>query len=150
LLLNFRELLAELGYFFFQFCDAIRGGICGGMSGRVARSHTRFGWFAGEKMGVTGFFRSGLAREYPSEWWFALRQPIERGYYIIEGFEVIHAFGPCTEFTGSLGSAKQQHADDGDFSTIKVEYFLQSMFEFRDAAVGATCRTGHAFFLKRA
>ena len=58
-------------------------------------------------------------------------EAIEGGDDVVESFEVVHALGAAAEFAGSLRSAKEKHADDGDFAAIEVEDFLQAVFEFR-------------------
>ena len=79
----------------------------------------------------------------------ALGQAIERGDYVVEGFEVVHAVGAAAEFAGSLRAAEEEHADYGDFAAVEVEDFLQAVFELGDAAVGAAGGPGEAFFLER-
>ena len=79
----------------------------------------------------------------------ALGQAIEGGDYVFEGFEVVHAVGAAAEFSGSLRAAEEKDADDGDFAAVEVEDFLQAMFEFCDAAVGAAGGAGEALFLQR-
>ena len=99
-------------------------------------------------MRVAGFFGAGLPREDCREGRVAVCKAIESGDYVVEGFEVVHAVGAAAEFAGSLRSAEQQDTDDGDFAAIEIEDFLQAVFEFCDAAVGAAGGTGHAFFLQ--
>ena len=77
-----------------------------------------------------------------------MSQAVERGDYVVEGFEVVHAVGAAAEFAGSLRSAEQQDADDGDFAAVEVEDFLQAVFELCDAAVGAAGGAGEALFLQ--
>ncbi len=99
-------------------------------------------------MRVAGFFRSGLAGENAGQRRFALGEAVESGDNVVEGFEVIHAVGAAAEFAGSLRAAEEEHADDGDFAAVEVEDFLQAVFVFGDAAVGAAGWAGQALFLQ--
>ena len=76
-------------------------------------------------------------------------QAVERGDDVVERLEVVHAVGAAAEFAGGLGAAEQEHADHGDLATVEVEDFLESVFVFRDAAVGAAGRAGQSLFLQR-
>ena len=100
-------------------------------------------------MHVTRFFGAGLARENGGERRLALAKAVESGDDIVESFEAVHALGTAAEFAGSLRAAKKKHAEDGDFTAIKIENFLQAMFVFRDAAVGSAGGTGETFLLQR-
>ena len=100
-------------------------------------------------MHVAGFLGAGLAWKDRRQGRFALGQAVERGDDVIEGFEVVHAVGAAAEFAGSLRSAEQEDADDGDFAAVEVEDFLQAVLVFGDAAVGAAGGAGQALFLQR-
>ena len=100
-------------------------------------------------MGVAGFLGAGLAGENSGQGRLALGQAIERGDYVVERFEVVHAVGAAAKFSGSLRATEEEHADDGDFAAVEIESFLQAVFEFSDAAVGTAGRASEAFFLQR-
>src|SRR6202167_3712362 len=99
--------------------------------GRLRHIHTfvciRYWRFAGEEMGVAGFFGAGLAGKNRRERRVAVGQAVESRDYVIEGFEVVHAVGAAAEFAGSLRSAEQERADDGDFAAVEIEDFLQAV-----------------------
>ncbi len=99
-------------------------------------------------MHVAGFFGAGLAREYGGERGLALAEAVEGGDDVVEGFEAVHAFGAAAEFAGSLRTAEKQHAEDGDLAAVEVENFLQAMFVFSDAAIGAAGGARETFFLQ--
>src|SRR5271166_6430251 len=82
---------------------------------------------AGEEMHITRFFGSGLTRENGGERGLALAEAVEGGDDVVEGLEVIHAFGAAAKFAGSLQTAEEKHAEDGDFATIEIENFLQAV-----------------------
>ena len=74
---------------------------------------------------------------------------IERGDDVVEGLEVVHAVGAAAEFSGSLGSAKEKDAEDGNLATIEVEDFLEAVLVLGDAAIGAAGRASETLLLQR-
>ena len=100
-------------------------------------------------MRVAGFLGPGLARENAGKGRFAVGEAIESRDNVVEGFEVVHAVGAAAEFAGSLRSAEQQYADDGDFAAVEVEDFLQAMLKLGHTAVRAAGWTSHSLFLQR-
>src|ERR1700686_3206039 len=102
LLLNLGEVLAQAGYFFFERDQTLGYGVCGGIRGRGSPRHIGLRRFAGEEVGVAGFFSAGLAREDPGQGRLALGEAVERGDDVVESFETVHAVGAAAEFAGSL------------------------------------------------
>ena len=100
-------------------------------------------------MHVARFFGSRLAWENRDQRGLALAEPVERGDYVVESFKAIHAFSTAAEFSGSLWSAEEKHAEDGDFAAVEIENFLQPVLVFGHAAIGAPGGASETFFLQR-
>src|SRR5579885_624547 len=100
-------------------------------------------------MHVARFFCAGLARQDGGQWWFAMRQTVERCDDVVERVEVVHAIGTTPEFSRCLWPAQKKDANDGNFPPVEVKYFLQPVLVFCNPAVGSAGRTGQSFFLKR-
>jgi hypothetical protein len=47
-----------------------------------------------------------------------------------------------------LGTAQEQHGQNGNFWAREVKYFLQSLFVLGYTAIGATGGAGHALLLE--
>lgn len=62
--------------------------------------------------------------------------------------ELVKAISAGAKFAGSLRSAEEQDAKQGDFVTVKIESVGEAMFKFGDAAVGGG-GTGEALLTKR-
>lgn len=99
-------------------------------------------------MCVAGLFGSRLACEHADERKFALRQAVESRNDVFERVEVVHAIRAAPKFSGSLGPAQEQDADNGDLAPIEIEGFLQPMLELGNATVSTAGRTGKTLFLK--
>ncbi len=86
-------------------------------------------------MGVAGLLGAGLAPKNFDERGLALHQVLQAGLHGVEIVERMHAFGAGAKFAGSLRTAQEQNAEDGDFVAIEVESFLEAMLVLGDAAV---------------
>ena len=99
-------------------------------------------------MGVTNFARSRLARKRNHQSGSALGQTMQDGEDIGGFFEAVQSFSTIAQLAGSLGTTKQQLADNGSFATGEVEHLLQVVLVFGNATVGAARRTGQLLIFK--
>ena len=90
---------------------------------------------ARQKMGVARLLGAGLARKNFDERRLAFHQVLQAGLHGVEIVERMHAFGARAKFAGSLRTAQEQNAEDGDFVAIEIESFLEAMLVLGDAAV---------------
>ena len=98
-------------------------------------------------MGISGFLGSGLAGKHAHQWRLPLHQTLQSGLHVVQGFEAIHALGTPTKLTRRLRSTQQKDANQSNFPTIKIKNFLEPVFVFSYAAVGAASWASQAFFL---
>ena len=66
---------------------------------------------------------------------------------ILESVEVVHAFGAAAEFAGSLRTAQQERAEDGDFAAVEVKASCRRCSYFV-TRLSAPRRAGQALFLQ--
>ena len=92
-------------------------------------------------MYVTCFLGPGLAYKHLDQRGLALGQSLQSSLYLSEIAKFVHAFGASAQFTRSLRTSQQQHANDGDLAPIKIEGLLQAMFIFGDPTVRPAGRT---------
>jgi hypothetical protein len=76
-----------------------------------------------------------LTRKNFDERRLALHQVLQTGLHGAELVERMHAFGAGAKLTGSLRTAEQQNAENGDLLAVKIEGFLEAVFVLGDAAV---------------
>ena len=76
-------------------------------------------------------------------------QALERGLHILQRLKAIHPLRAAAKLSRSLRTSQQQNAQDRDLPAVEVEYFLQTMFVFRNPAIGASGGSSKALFLKR-
>ena len=89
-----------------------------------------------EEMRIARFFCARLAREHFDQRRFALHKVLQARVDCGEIVEMMHALGVRAKFPGSLRSAQQQDAKNGNLIAVKIESFLKAVFVLGDAAVG--------------
>ena len=99
-------------------------------------------------MRVAGFFGARLAREDFDERRLTIHQEVERGVDGVQVVELVEAIGARAEFAGSLRTAEEEDAEQGDFVAVEIEDVCEAMFELGDAAVGGG-GAGEALLLER-
>lgn len=91
---------------------------------------------AEEEVGVADFLGAGLAREQSDERRLALHEALEGRVDFAEVGKGMHALGAAAQFTGSLRTAEEEFAENGDVRSEKIERFLEAVLEFGDARIG--------------
>src|SRR5258708_8478561 len=100
-------------------------------------------------MRVPGFFCAGLPRKNLSERRLALHQVLQARLHGAQVVERMHAFGAGAQFAGSLRTAQQQDAENGDLVTIEIEGFLEAVFVLSHAAVRSAEGTDQGLAVER-
>ncbi len=86
-------------------------------------------------MRVAGLFGPGLSCKQRDQGRLAIHQEVQRRMDGVQVIERIHTLGAGPQFAGSLRTAEEQHADQGDFVPMEVEDIGQAMLELGDTAV---------------
>jgi hypothetical protein len=149
LLLQIRDFFTQRCDFFFQLRDALSAsGHCGCACRWFCLWLEGF-HFAGQEMRVAGFLGARLPGKNFDERGLALHQVLQAGLHGAQVVEWMHALGAGAEFAGSLRAAQQQNAENGDFVTIEVEGFLETVLVLGDAAVRGADITDQGLSVQR-
>ena len=100
-------------------------------------------------MRVARLLGAGLARKNFDEWGLALHQVLQTGLHRAQVVERMHALGAGAEFSGSLRTAQQQNAEDGDFVAIEIKSFLETVLVLGDPTVRSADRTHQGLSIER-
>ncbi len=111
-------------------------------------------------MSVTGFSRTGLARQNARQSWLVHHEPLQDGEDVGDLFKGEDALGAGAQLAGSLGAAQQQDAEDGGLGAGEVERFLDGVFVFwyaggvaglpgESSAGKRVQRSAHSVFVER-
>jgi len=134
--------------------DSLRGGNGGAGFGPVLLRERQV-WRGAEKMGVAGLARARLAREDGGEGTGGLiagfagggagGQAFEGGLDGAEVVEGVETVGAAAEFSGGLGAAEHEEAEDGGLVAAKIEDGADSMLVLGHAGIADRGDEGEVF-----